>query len=137
MASTESANPMSTANSGAMTMSNRTVADSAGRACRRRLVSSASNAIAPITAARRTLAVGSTITTKPASVTPASTDAARGPISPAASSTAPHTMATFAPDTAVRWVKPAVRNVWAVVAGIAAVSPSTRAGSIAAASGYN
>jgi hypothetical protein len=46
--------------------------------------------------------------------------------------TAPHTMVTLAPDTAVKWVNPAARNPSVVCAVKGDVSPSTSAGSIAA-----
>ena len=88
--------------------------------------------IAPITAALSTLAVGCTTTTKTTRASAASSTAGRGPISPADSSTAPHTMVTLAPDTAVKWVSPAVRNSAVVAVDTAAVSPSTNPGSIAA-----
>src|SRR6478609_2391675 len=88
----------------------------------------------PITAARSTLADGCTTATNAMRAAAAAAAAARGPTTAAASNTAPHTMVTLAPDTAVRCVSPAARNsvvVWAVTAD---VSPSTSAGSIAACS---
>ncbi len=88
--------------------------------------------MAPITAARSTLAVGCTTNTNTTNARAASTTAARGPISPAKSSTAPQTMVTLAPETAVRCVSPAVRNSATVAAGTVLVSPSTKPGSIAA-----
>ncbi len=110
VADTDSANPTSTASSGAPIKRMMTVADNAGIACLRRCDSTASSAIAPITAARSTLADGCTTTTNPNSVTAASPTAARGPISAALNSTAPQTIVTFAPDTAVRCVRPDVRK---------------------------
>ena len=93
--------------------------------------------MAPITAARSTLAPGCTTITNATSTSPARSTANRGPISPADSNTAPQTMVTLAPDTAVRWVRPAVRNS-AMVSGVTPeVSPSTRPGSIAAWSAGN
>ena len=88
--------------------------------------------MAPITAARNTLAVGCTTMTKATSANAASTTAARGPISRAENSTAAHTIVTLAPDTAVKCVMPAARNSRPVSAVTAEVSPRTRAGSIAA-----
>ena len=111
-----------------------TVVARAGMACRRRDVSMPASAIAPITAARSTLAVGCTTNTNATSATPARTTAALGPITRAQNSTAPHTIVTLAPDTAIRCVRPAVRKsapFWSLTAD---VSPSTRAGSIAACS---
>lgn len=85
-----------------------------------------------MTAARSTLAVGCTTITNASSATPASSTAARRPTSRADSSTAPHTMVTLAPETAVRCVMPAARNSRPVSAVTADVSPRTSAGSIAA-----
>ena len=62
----------------------------------------------------------------------ASPTAARGPISRDENSTAPQTIVTLAPDTAVRCVRPAVRNSWLVIGVTVDVSPRTSAGSIAA-----
>ena len=132
VATTDNASPTSTANCGVVTINSSTVAASAGIACRRRDDSTPTNAIAPITAARSTLAEGWTTTTNSANVTPASPTAARGPISRAENSTAPQTIVTLAPDTAVRCVKPAVRNSWPVTGVTVDMSPSTSAGSIAA-----
>ena len=74
------------------------------RTCLRRCETTASSVMAPITAARNTLADGWTTTTNATSATAASAKAKRGPTSPAISSTAPQTIVTFAPDTAVRCV---------------------------------
>ncbi len=103
-----------------------------GIACRRREDSTPISAIAPITAARSTLAVGCTTMTNTSKATPASATAVRGPISRDENSTAPHTIVTLAPDTAVRCVKPAARNSRLVTVVTVEVSPSTSAGSIAA-----
>ena len=70
--------------------------------------------MAPITAARSTLADGSTTMTKASSANAASATATRGPTSAAVNNTAPHTMVTLAPDTAVRCVNPEARNSAAV-----------------------
>ena len=88
--------------------------------------------MAPITAARSTLADGWTTMTNATSATAASATAKRGPTNPAVSSTAPQTIVTFAPDTAVRCVSPDARNSAAVSPVSAEVSPRTSAGSIAA-----
>ena len=88
--------------------------------------------MAAITAARNTLADGWTTMTNATSAVAASATAMRGPTSVAVSSTAPHTIVTFAPDTAVRCVSPDARNCAVVSAESADVSPRTRAGSIAA-----
>ncbi|CAG6857444.1 hypothetical protein PICSAR132_02426 [Mycobacterium avium subsp. paratuberculosis] len=132
VASTDSANPTSTDSCGATANNTSTVAARAGIACRRREVSMPANAMAPITAARNTLAVGCTTTTKATSASAASRTAARGPISRAENSTAAHTIVTLAPDTAIRCVMPAARKSRPVGVGTAEVSPSTSAGSSAA-----
>ncbi len=88
--------------------------------------------MAPITAARSTLADGWTTMTNATSATAASATAKRGPTNAAVSSTAPQTIVTFAPDTAVRCVSPDARNSAAVSPVSAEVSPRTSAGSIAA-----
>ena len=110
VATTDKARPTSTANCGATTINNSTVPASAGIACRRRDDSTPTKAIAPITAARNTLAVGCTTMTNSTKAMPANATAARGPISRDENSTAPQTIVTLAPDTAVRCVRPAVRN---------------------------
>jgi len=92
----------STASAGHITMSTSTLADNAGMACRRRCTNIPISITEPIAAARNTLGDGCTITTNANSVTAASATATRGPTNAAPSSTAPHTMVTFAPDTAVR-----------------------------------
>ncbi len=115
-----------------MTINSSTVPAKAGIACRRRADNTPNSAIAPITAARSTLAVGCTTITNTTNAAPANTTAARGPISRAENSTAPHTIVTLAPDTAVRCVNPAARNSRLVTAVTVEVSPSTNPGSIAA-----
>ena len=132
VATTDRARPTSTANCGATTISNSTVVDKAGIACLRRADNTPINAIAPITAARSTLAVGCTTMTNSSRATPANPTAARGPINRDENSTAPHTIVTLAPDTAVRCVSPAVRNSWVVIGVTVDMSPRTRAGSMAA-----
>ncbi len=86
----------------------------------------------PITAARNTLADGCTTITNATSASPASATASLGPNSAAVINTAPQTMVTLAPDTAVKWVNPDARNSAVVCAVTVDVSPSTSAGSIAA-----
>ncbi len=132
VANTDSANPTSTASCGAVAINTNTVAARAGIACRRRDDTIPANAMAPITAARSTLAVGWTTMTKPTRADAASGTASRGPSSRADNSTAPHTMVTLAPDTAVKCVRPAARKSRPVAAVTAEVSPRTKAGNIAA-----
>lgn len=134
VASADSAKPTSTARCGASANNSSTVAASAGMACRRRELSIPVNAMAPIAAARNTLAVGCTTMTKATSASAASTTAVRGPINRAENSTAAHTIVTLAPDTAIRCVMPAARKSRPVSPGTAEVSPSTSAGSSAASS---
>ncbi len=52
--------------------------------------------------------------TNASSANAASATATRGPTNAAVSNTAPHTMVTLAPDTAVRCVSPDARNSAAV-----------------------
>src|SRR5581483_10380167 len=104
VATTDKAKPTSTASWGAATISTSTAAHRLGIAWRRRDDNMPSSAMAPITAARNTLAVGCTTITKTTRATAARPTAARGPISRAENSTAPHTMVTLAPETAVRCV---------------------------------
>ena len=80
-----------------------TAPHNAGTACFLRPVTKASKAIAPITAARRTLGEGLATMTKPTSAAAANTAHVRGPAptSWASSSTAPHTMVIFVPDIAI------------------------------------
>jgi hypothetical protein len=132
VADTDNANPTSTASSGAPIIRTMTLPANAGMACLRRCDSTASSVMAPMTAARSTLAEGCTTMTNASSANAASVTAARGPTNPAANSTAPHTMVTLAPDTAVRWVRPDARNSAVVCFVSPDVSPSTSAGSIAA-----
>ena len=132
VADTDKAKPTSTASSGAAIISAMTAADSTGIACLRRCVTTASSVMAAITAARNTLADGCTTMTNATNAAPANTTAVRGPTNTAVSSTAPQTIVTFAPDTAVRCVSPDARNSAVVSADSAEVSPRTRAGSIAA-----
>ena len=109
-----------------------TLADNTGMACLRRCDTTASSVMAPITAARNTLADGCTTMTKATSASAASPTASLGPNNAAVIKTVPQTMVTLAPDTAVKCVKPATRNSSVVCAVNVDVSPSTSAGSIAA-----
>src|SRR5882757_7598727 len=102
VADADSAKPMSTASWGAPIIRISTVVDSAGIACRRRWATIASRVMAPITAARSTLADGCTTTTNAARAIAAMPTATRGPTTAAVNRTAPQTMVTLAPDTAVR-----------------------------------
>jgi len=103
VASTDSAKPASTASWGYSIRSTMTAPHNAGTACFLRPVTKASKAIAPITAARRTLGEGLATMTKPTSAAAANTAHVRGPAptSWASSSTAPHTMVIFVPDIAI------------------------------------
>ena len=132
VADTDNAKPTSTASSGAAIISAMTAVDNTGIACLRRCVTRASSVIAAITAARNTLADGWTTMTNATNAAAASATAIRGPTNAAVSSTAPQTIVTFAPDTAVRCVSPEARNCAVVSADSAEVSPRTSAGSIAA-----
>src|SRR5437588_12501747 len=104
VATADKANPTSTARCGATVSNTNTVADKAGMAWRRRDDNMAASAMAPMTAARSTLADGCTTMTNPSNATAASTTAALGPSNRAENSTAAQTIVTLAPDTAVRCV---------------------------------
>jgi hypothetical protein len=107
------------------------VADSAGTGGRDRPATSASSPSPPIAAARRTLGDGRARITKPTRATAHAAPASRGPARHhrATSSTAPTTIATFAPETAHRWVIPVARKSSATAGSRREVSPSTRPGS--------
>src|SRR4029077_3816643 len=104
VAATDSANPTSTASSGAAIISTITLADKTGMACLRRCDTTASSVMPPITAARSTLADGCTTMTNATSASAASSTASVGPNRAAVISTAPQTIVTLAPDTAVKCV---------------------------------
>ncbi len=100
-------------------------------ACLRRAVTMASNPIAPITAARNTLGEGRARTTNPINASAASATAVRGPSVAARASrrTAPRTIATLAPETAVRCDNPAVAKSARRAVLMLVSSPTTSAGS--------
>lgn len=104
VAETDSAKPTSTAISGHPISTAMTVAASAGIAWRRRRDTMANNVIAAMLDARSTLAEGCTTITNAMSANAARLTATRGPTSAADNRTAPHTMVTLAPETAVRCV---------------------------------
>jgi hypothetical protein len=135
VASTERANPASRASPGSTRSRTQTVAASAGTAARERPVASAMSATAPIAAARSTLALGPARTTNPSSARPATPAWARRSSARRRKghSTPATTMATFAPDTAVRCDKPARRNCSTSTGSMPLVSPTTRPGSSPAA----
>ena len=131
VARTDSAKPGSRANGGDTNISTSTAAPSAGNADRGRPDARARSAIAPITAALSTLGDGRASSTNPANASPAATAEVRGPTLSARSSsrTAPVTIATFVPLTAVRCDRPAVVKSAAISASRPLTSPSTRPGS--------
>src|SRR5699024_6840715 len=110
VAATDSANPMLLARFGANSTSTSTLVANTGSVERSRPRTSANRVINPIAAARSTLGSGPHSTTKPNKAPVAAKAPTTGP-NPTrrnSPSTAPHTIARFAPDTAVRWVRPAV-----------------------------
>lgn len=131
VASTESAKPGSPASSGSTRTSTVTAAANAGSAARGRPAASAASPIAPIVAARTTLGDGRTRMTKPTSATPHSPAASHGPARAhrASSNTAPTTIATLLPETALRCVIPVARKSSSTAGGNRLVSPTTRPGS--------
>src|SRR4029079_12643425 len=102
VAATDSANPTSTDSSGAAIISTITLSAKPGMSCLRRCDTTASSVMAPITAARSTLADGCTTMTNATSATAASATAPLGPNRDADINTAPQTTVTLAPDTAVK-----------------------------------
>lgn len=131
VASTERAKPADIANSGHSASSPITAAHRAGRACRRRPVSSASNVTAPMAAARRTLGSGLAMTTNITSAPAATPAVIRGPSvsSRVRNSTTVNRIVKFAPLTTVKWVSPAVSKSRRTSSDSAEVSPTTSAGS--------
>ena len=131
VASTDRAKPGVAARSGSSSTSTSTAVDKAGIAARRLPVDKAISPTSPMTAARSTLGDGRARTTKPASATAASTGAPRTPIPDrrASSSTAPQTIATLVPLTAVRWVRPTVWKSASSAGSSRLVSPTTSPGS--------
>ncbi len=130
VATTDSAKPASTANPGSTTSRTSTAAASAGTAARGRPPASARRVTAPIAAARRTLGVGRASTTKATSATPATAACHRRSTARRRSGHSTHasTIATFAPDTAVRWERPATRNSSTRTGSSARRSPTARPG---------
>jgi hypothetical protein len=103
---------------------------SAGTPYRREPAASPARPTSPIAAARRTLGSGRASTTNPnAHKTPsAGTPHDRRPAQRARPRTNASTMVKFAPDTAVRCERPAVRKSSTTWSGMPDTSPTTRAG---------
>ncbi len=131
VASTDSANPMLLASPGSRSKESTTAAANAAAAARVRPVASASRPIAPIAAARNTLGDGRTRITNPTSASAASVALGHGGTRAARAtrSSAPITIATLAPLTATRWVRPVARKSSASTGSRRLVSPSTSPGS--------
>ena len=131
VAATDSVKPASRASPGSAVRSTQTEAASAGTAARGRPAASAISVIAPIAAARTTLGPGRASTTKPASPRPATSTCTPGrtPRRRSGHRMPVSTIATFAPETAVRWESPALRKSAVRSGSIARVSPTTRPGS--------
>lgn len=112
VATTDSAKPGPTAICGQNSSTTTTAAPSAGSACARRAANAPSRPTPPITAARSTLSVGRTRITKPNMVARPTATVSRvdAPASRTASTTAPHTREKLAPETAVKWVRPAAEK---------------------------
>ena len=108
-----------------------TAAPRAGTAARGRPEASARSVTAPMAAARTTLGLGRARTTKPTSASPATTACTRRSTARRRSGqrTPASTMATFAPDTAVRCARPARPKSSSSTGSMARVSPTTRPGS--------
>jgi len=102
VATTDNAKPALIASAGSIKIRHNAAAHNAGKARRRRPVASASTATSPIAAARSTLACGRATITKAMIATAPTHACMRSPArhQRASTSTAPRTIATFAPETA-------------------------------------
>lgn len=137
VAATDSAKPGSVASAGSTSSSTQIAAHSAGTAARGRPEASATSVTAPMAAARTTLGLGRASTTNPTRTTAATSACTRrstarrrrGRRTPA------RTIATFAPDTAVRCASPADRKSSSSTGSMVVVSPTTSPGSSPAAAG--
>jgi hypothetical protein len=131
VATTDKANPASTASAGSTSRPTTTAAANAGVAELVRPEARASRPTAPMAAARTTLGDGRARMTKPtraiAQMAADSHGAARH--QRATKRTTPRTIATLAPLTATKWVRPVVRNSSASAGSNRLVSPMTRPGS--------
>src|SRR5699024_10702670 len=110
VAATDITKPGAVAQAGRTISRPSTAAASAGRAWRRRPDTSAYTAINPISAARSTLGAGRTTITKPTVTTTVTAARPLGPRERASAAAAAHTSAKWVPETAVRWVSPAIAN---------------------------
>ena len=133
VASTDRANPASTASAGSITQpgDRRDRERRRGRPWSAR-VARASRPTAPMAAARTTLGDGRARITKPARASQADhrgEHTGRRGTNGRRSSTTPSTMATFAPLTATRWVMPVARKSSSTPASRRLVSPMTSPGS--------
>ena len=138
VAMTESANPQLSARNGArITITTRPAPRTAGPA-RRPPMRSAITVMAPMTPARTTLGSGRTRIRYPASTASASATRTRTPtrIRPASRNTAPTTMATFPPETAIRCASPASRMSMRVCSGNRVSSPIASPAMIPPAAGW-
>lgn len=130
VARTDSAKPYERASHGSMRRSSSTVAAKAASPARRRPVTNVASRMVAITAALRTLGCGRARITNPITAMNPITAAARRerPSPRTRPMTTPATIARFAPDTAVRWLRPARRKSSTSASGICPVSPTTSAG---------
>ena len=133
VARTESAKPRVCASQGSKSSSRRTAAPSARVPRRRPWWPIPISPTAPMAAARTTLGSVRARSTKPTTPSAPTTASprARTPAQRASSSIEPTTRVRLVPETASRWVSPEVRKSSLSASGIAASSPSTRAGTSA------
>ena len=131
VAVTDKANPGSCARDGWSRSSTVAAAASAGTAARGRPVARAHSVTAPMAAARTTLADGRARTTKPMSPSSATAACTRRSTARRRSghNTAASTIATLAPDTAVRCARPALRKSSSRTGSLRLRSPTTSPGS--------
>ncbi len=130
VATTDSAKPGSVARLGSTTSRTPAAAARAGTAARERPAARARRVTAPMTAARITLGVGRASTTNAPRASTATTACTRRSTARRRSgrSTQATTIATLAPDTAVRWLRPASRNSSSSTGSRARTSPTARPG---------
>src|SRR3954451_22260266 len=120
VAATDIAKPGLRARNGSTRTSVSTVADRIGTVAERRPRMSASSTSPPISAARRTLGDGRTSTTNAGNAVAAmaARQRRRVPAHRNVAKTAPTTIAQLAPETALRWVSPVIRNAVVRSSGI-------------------
>ncbi len=131
VANTDSPKPYSLASAGSKRSNPSTVAERAATPSLERPVPSATAATEPITRARSTLGDGRATTANPsmAMIARIARMARGSPATLPKAITMPAITARFAPDTAVRWLRPAVFRSYLTCSSSRDTSPTTRPGS--------